>query len=901
MPTPSGLRQWIAEHKRVLHLQRRSGGVQASLIVKLGLTYEALDDEGRYEDALKVVNLAIEWVGYVSDPAARVDLSYEMWKSKAVTSNWLGLWQDSIVAYKKAITLGEKGYYRRRKRQSDPGDRRELGSMYFRVGDYEESLALTTEAEDRLRKAQSSLSLHVYKDELARLRAAFALVYMDLGEYTRAEASSYEAATIHEEISQQDVERLLQAAISYTHLGNARREGARQRWDDYGPAFRAYEDALRVLSDDLLQGVVETSEDQELEEEARDRESDVYLERGRTMLLDGRPVPALEELEKALSMTSERNLLQHAAAHHLYVGEAYAGIAGRSADAEKALRDAARFAESYATPETEWRALHELARVQKNSGRATEAIDTLKRCVATIERLRSQYLPESLKISMLSLKEGAYEDLIVGLCEQVSSVPVGMRTPTINEAFGYVERAKSRVFAEQLATTELAGVAGVPDKLVRQDRDLIRALREAQAVHREAVSRNRYGWGDEIEKIEDSLDKLQDRIRAIGPRGEEYVSLRQGTPLDYAEVRGILASAREADDTGSTGARSAPKRVVLVEYLVTDKKVLVFVGRPDLETPRLYQVDVPRERLQDWAFDIENADPNDLGRWDLDQWQRQLGPLVEPLEDWSEENDMVWIVPHAELHLLPLHALKVDGLYLTERNAVCYSPSATVMRYCKAKSGVHRNRALVLGDSLPYPRNLVYGREEAKMVAELFNAEPHLDGRANKRVLREGLRDELGVLHLACHGAFDFGEPLASRILLAPRDDGDGSGEEKSDLTAEEVLGLEIRAGVVTLSACASGVSDRLPGDELIGLTRSFIYAGAPSLLVGLWYVQDRSTSLLMEHFYRALKDEHLGRGGEAVATKARTLQRAQQRVMSVEGYAHPYFWAPFVLVGDWE
>ena len=887
----------------MLNLQRSSSGVQAALIVELGSTYEALDDKGRYEDALKVVDLAVEGVRYVRDATARVDLSYEVWKSKAVTSSWLGLWRNSIAAYRKAIAFGDKGPYDRHKRQSGPGDRRELASMHFRIGGYKESLALLTEAEDRLQEAKPTLPQHSFKDELARLRAAFALVYMDLGEYSRAETSSYEAATIHEEISQQDVERLLQAAISYTHLGNARREQARLLQGEYGSAFRAYGDALRVLNDDLLQGVVETSEDRELEEEARDRESDVYLERGRAVLLDKRPKTALEDLEKALSMTSERNLLQHAAVHYLYIGEANAKLVGHSTNAEEFLLTALRISEDYATPETGWRARLELARVQKSDERPAESIDTLKRCVDTIERLRSQYLPESLKISMLSLKEEVYEDLILGICGQGSGNPGDARARNIEEAYGYVERTKSRVFAEQLATTEFASKVGMPDKLLQRERGLTRALREAQVSHRSTVAKGRYDWGDEIAKVEERLGKLHDRMRNTGPQGEEYVSLRQGKPLGYAEVRNILGTTREADGESLTEdlAEARPSRVVLVEYFVTDKKVLIFVGRHDMGTPELYEVAVSREKLQDWAFDIENTEPHDLGRWNLGRWQSQLGSLAEPLEDWSREGDVVWIVPHAELHLLPLHALKVEGKYLTERNTVCYSPSATVMSYCKAKSGGRRSRALVLGDSLAYPKNLTYGREEAKAVAKLFGVEPHLGFQANKRVLRKGLRDGLDALHIACHGEFAFGEPLKSRILLAPGDDEDDPIEEQPDLTAEDVLDLEVRANVVTLSACASGVSGRLPGDELIGLTRSFIYAGAPTLLVGLWYVQDRSTSVLMEHFYRTLMAEWVGQGSGTVATKAWALQQAQQRVMSMAKYAHPYYWASFVLVGDWE
>ncbi len=256
-------------------------------------------------------------------------------------------------------------------------------------------------------------------------------------------------------------------------------------------------------------------------------------------------------------------------------------------------------------------------------------------------------------------------------------------------------------------------------------------------------------------------------------------------------------------------------------------------------------------------------------------------------------------MPHAELHLLPLHALKVAGRYLADRNPVAYSPSASVMRHCRAKGARRCGAALVLGDSLPPPDDLRHAREEAEAVAQLFGTEPLLGGRATKRALKDGLaalRGELRALHLACHGRFDVREPLLSSIRLAPAD-GEERPEESADLSAEEVLGMEVDADLVALSACASGVGGRLPGDELLGLVRSFVYAGAPSLLVGLWYVADRSTRLLMERFYGALLEHG---AGAAAVDKASALRLAQRHVMGTKGFEHPYFWSPFVMMGDW-
>ena len=137
------------------------------------------------------------------------------------------------------------------------------------------------------------------------------------------------------------------------------------------------------------------------------------------------------------------------------------------------------------------------------------------------------------------------------------------------------------------------------------------------------------------------------------------------------------------------------------------------------------------------------------------------------------------------------------------------------------------------------------------------------------------------VVHFSCHGKFDDLDPLSSGILLYG-----------GVLTAREIFGMRLNSELVTLSACQTGLNERSPGDELIGLTRAFLYAGSPSVVVSLWSVDARSTQELMLEFYGLLRD------GYSIAL---ALQEAQKRMMEREEYSHPYYWAPFILVGDWE
>jgi CHAT domain-containing protein len=314
-------------------------------------------------------------------------------------------------------------------------------------------------------------------------------------------------------------------------------------------------------------------------------------------------------------------------------------------------------------------------------------------------------------------------------------------------------------------------------------------------------------------------------------------------------------------------------RTLLAEYFTSGDLTLLFLFRADYEQPVIEAIPLSEEATLQLARESFSGDRS-ARSVDFDAVQERLGSLVTPIADHCDEGDLVWFVPHGPLHYLPLHALSLNGRYLIERNPVCYTPSASVMRYCKDKRTGRHERALVVGDSRG---DLAHAREEALTVAGLFGTHPYLREETTKATIRDMLASEgeaVDVLHFACHGHFDTEDALRSGILLAPGPD--VAEDPDATLTAEELATVRLRSDLVTLSACESGVNEHRPGDELIGLTRSLIYAGTPSVIVSLWRVDDLSAGLLMRAFY-----ERLLRPAEAApATKAHALQAAQIEVM---------------------
>jgi CHAT domain-containing protein len=324
--------------------------------------------------------------------------------------------------------------------------------------------------------------------------------------------------------------------------------------------------------------------------------------------------------------------------------------------------------------------------------------------------------------------------------------------------------------------------------------------------------------------------------------------------------------------------------IVLAEYFTTIDNTLLFIGREDFKEPLVEVIPLTIGEIRQFVADNFGTTESQVAKvrnLDPDRWQKQFGPLVQPLLPYTKEGDTIWFVPHDVLHYLPLHALQVEGCALIERNPICYTPSASVMKFCHSKRKGKREKALVIGDSR---NDLPYAREEALAIGNLFGTTPYLRNQATKSLVTKQLeleREQLDVLHFSCHGTFQFQQALKSGILLAPEPDPSFStnpDDEQWTLTAEEIYRLSIKAELVTLSACETGVNEHKPGDELIGLTRALIYAGTPSVIVSLWIVDDLSTSLLMQHFYQQWRKQPPEQGDQQM-TKAEALQSAQRYV----------------------
>ncbi len=238
------------------------------------------------------------------------------------------------------------------------------------------------------------------------------------------------------------------------------------------------------------------------------------------------------------------------------------------------------------------------------------------------------------------------------------------------------------------------------------------------------------------------------------------------------------------------------------------------------------------------------------------------------------------MVPHGPLHYLPFGALYDGQQYLVERAEAAFLPGASFLRY-SAEAETASSGVAVFGHSAGGA--LPHAVQEARTIAGLLAGQAYVQDEATTERFRE-VAGNSRILHLATHGDFRPDNPLFSGLALA-----DGW------LTTLDIFSLRLRASLVTLSACQTGRSVVGGGDELLGLMRAFLYAGAASLVLSLWAVEDRSTARLMEAFYTVLAQGQ---------TKPAALRQAQLHLLrgdgeTAAGFAHPYYWAPFFLVGN--
>lgn len=471
-------------------------------------------------------------------------------------------------------------------------------------------------------------------------------------------------------------------------------------------------------------------------------------------------------------------------------------------------------------------------------------------------------------------------------------------------AFQLHERAKARSFVAALASTALTAPEGIPAELREEELRLLAVNRDLQGWH---LPRRQLSVSYRRARLKELGEQLQRCWREIEPYDREYVRLRRGGAVDVAQARELLAA--------SSGSAMA-----LVSFFCGARSTTAIVVRSDAPDLHAFRLPVGRSRLGEAATGIRQAfngdphafpplppvrgaNPGEAGLGEM----RSIGEALAGFLPALEGVDLVCVAPHGPLHGLPLHALKVDGGFLAERYAMVYVPSASALSYC-----MQRHPAPTGPPSSVYLAGVAADEDGAGSHLEcdraLFDSSWEVTSDLGLEGTPEAARAGLAgceVAHITCHGYFDELRPLDNGLALSdgrirpPRDPRTLARPERDRLllTGRHLIQTPNEARLVTLRACSTGLqSQRNPGDEFDGLVRSLLFSGTAAAMVNLWNVDRSSSGELMRSFYRHWRSE-------PDMEKWRALWKAQRELRedrSRPHLAHPYHWAPTILVGDW-
>jgi tetratricopeptide (TPR) repeat protein len=485
----------------------------------------------------------------------------------------------------------------------------------------------------------------------------------------------------------------------------------------------------------------------------------------------------------------------------------------------------------------------------------------------TLENLRTRLQGEELKISFIKSRLEVY-DALTDL--YLTARGDGIST---EEVFSCMEAAKSRSMMELIFRSgESLPFSETDSSQLCKIRDLRAELNwyyhriELEQLRPEGMSRER-------------IERLQRQVQA-----REKALLRAQRDLPSTERES--ANIEVPTEFQVTELQSAiPADTALVEYYSTGDRLLAAVlTRDTIAIEPLGELARVERLLQLLRFQLSKFQMGGdyTGQFAKPLLVATLGhleslydELIKPLRSLLRAHHLVF-VPHGPLHFLPFHALRNGGEFIGDSYAVSYAPSATVFALCQRKAPAKKHSSLILAvadDRAPQIK------AEVECVAALLpQADVYIGPQATSDVLREKGSDATFV-HIATHGMYRQDNPMFSGIRLS-----DGY------LNLYDLYRLRLNARLVTLSGCATGMNFVAAGDELLGLQRGLLYAGATSLLLSLWDVHDRSTAELMQEFYR----RYIQTGDTAASLQAAARCLREQN-------PHPYFWAPFVLVGKVE
>ncbi|MEO8573458.1 MAG: CHAT domain-containing tetratricopeptide repeat protein, partial [Pyrinomonadaceae bacterium] len=515
-------------------------------------------------------------------------------------------------------------------------------------------------------------------------------------------------------------------------------------------------------------------------------------------------------------------------------------------EAEKLLSKALKESRKFEQPAIAQSALNSLGVIARQTGKFTKAETLFESAIDSAESARAPLTGEEFRMAFLAKSLEPYENL----------TQLYLTQGDFEKAFVSVERARSRTlldavgsekagrkndestklreelnwFYSRLARVENEAIKGLQAKIRDRERKLSAHSLRAQSTARAGTWSQEAG-GFDLASLQNRLGKEKALIEFVEQNGRYSIFVVTNNRIDYVND---IASETEI--------------LSLLEGLHFQFGALRFGG------PAIAAF---QEQLKARANSY---------------LEKLFNKLLRPIFGGLEGRDLI-IVPAGALNYVPFHALFDGGKYVVENKKVSYAPSAAVWAKLNSKKPRPVKNALLMAFA---DERIPLVNDEVTQLEKILPNATKISGKHATFASFQKNAGDFDLIHLACHGQFRHDNPMFSSLHLS-----DGW------VTVRDVYANKLNARLVTLSACETGLAKVAAGAEILGLARGFLSAGANSLLLSLWTVNDHATAKLMAEFY-----SNLQRGTDVSAS----LRIAQQGF--IDRGEHPYYWSSFFVIG---
>lgn len=504
------------------------------------------------------------------------------------------------------------------------------------------------------------------------------------------------------------------------------------------------------------------------------------------------------------------------------------------------------------------------------------ALNCLKACDTLIDDIRYHSSDENDKIELGVSANEVYEDG-VRIAQTMSEMTI-QSSRYRQTAFYFAEKSKSAVLQESIADAEAKSFAGIPAKLLDEEKN----LKATTALVSQKLSQKP---GIDEEKI------LRERLFSANREYEGFIQNLEKNYPDYYNLKfnRVTPSIPELQ-------RILDPNTAIVCYFIAEEKLYTFIISHNKF--KIYHSALPAN------FDRMIKGFNNSLYYTVPESYKESSNVLSKLllRGVSLTYKDIIIIPAGRLSTMPFEALSVSKLpvtynfsdagFLAERVGISYEFSAGLLLQKSKSTRQQQLPSIFLCAPISFPEkdnldDLPGTDQEVTNIAQLFASKSLVakHSEANEGLVKSGKLADYRYLHFATHGVVDETSPELSRIFLqsTPLEDG--------NVFSGEIFNLTLNADLAVLSACQTGLGKFSKGEGVIGLSRALVYAGARNIMVSYWSVADESTSELMTDFYKELLRQPVPNFREA-------LQQSKLKMIRNKKYSAPYYWAPFVLIG---